>query len=107
VNERVYFCKNSYPKAKNVALEMNKGDEGCVLDYSRKIRDIYTLPKVLDDVRYKDDPLYAKFNYPVYNNQLCINPIDQLNFSGRSRDNLVNDSKNCKPFIGPQRPQDF
>jgi hypothetical protein len=107
VNERVYFCKNSDPKAKNVALEMNKGDEGCVLDYSRKIRDIYTLPKVLDEVKYKDDPLYAKFNYPVYNNQLCINPIDQLNFSGRSRDNLVNDSKNCKPFIGPQRPQDF
>ncbi len=104
VNERVYFCKNSDPKAKNVAMEMNRGDEGCVLDYTRKIREIYTIPRKLDDVSHLNNPLYAKFNYPVYNNQLCINPINQLNFSGRPTDSSLNDSKNCKPYIGPQRP---
>ncbi|NBO17304.1 MAG: hypothetical protein EBV07_00205 [Proteobacteria bacterium] len=109
VSERVYFCKNSDPKDKNVAFEMNKGDEGCVIDYVRNIREIYTLPKQMksDMPSNMGNPLYAKFNYPVYNNQICINPVNQLNFSGRGKSDAVNDSMNCKPFIGPQRPQDF
>jgi len=106
--ETVYFCKNSDPKAKNVAMEMNKGDEGCVVDYTRRIREVYTLPRKVDyDTVKRNAYSYEKFNYPVYNNQLCINPINQLNFSGQPKDSRINDSLNCKPYIGPQRPSDF
>ena len=88
---------------------MNKGDEGCVLDYVRNIREIYTLPKEMKAGALSNlgNPLYTKFNYPVYNNQICINPVNQLNFSGRGKNDGINDSFNCKPFIGPQRPEDF
>lgn len=107
-NEAVYFCKNSDPKDKNVAIEMNKNDEGCVLDYTRKIKEIYALPRDTQrEIYEKNKDIYTKFNYPVYNNQLCINPINQLNFSGQSKDSRINDSKNCRPYIGPQRPGDF
>lgn len=108
VNERVYFCKNSDPKAKNVALEMNKGDEGCVIDYTRKIREVYTLPRKTDlETVGRNAYSYEKFNYPVYNNQICINPVNQLNFAGKDKNSQVNDFLNCKPYIGPQRPNDF
>jgi hypothetical protein len=107
VNERVYFCKNSEPKTQNVAMELNKGDEGCVLDYTKKIRDIFVLPAasnpLLSDRQF--DPSLDKFNYPIYNNQLCINPVNQLNYNPNNP--VLNDQFNCKPYIQAQRPADF
>lgn len=109
VYERAFFCKNTEPKSVNVALEMNKGNEGCVVDYTRKIREVYTLPIKTGEgyVSRIGDRILSKENYPVYNNQLCINPINQFNPISNDKNSLFNDQFNCKPFIEKQRPNDF
>ena len=107
INERAYFCKNSEPKTQNVAMEFNKGDEGCVLDYTRKIREVFVLPAASNPLLAdrENDPTLSKFNYPVYNNQICINPVNQLNYDPSKP--ILNDQFNCRPYIQAQRPADF
>lgn len=92
-----YYCLNKSPQT-NVEMQLNQGDEGCVLDYVKRMRAIYANPA---EVEYtyesvKNDPRYDKSNYPVYNNVLCQNP-SAANIGDAS---YQLDGKNCMPFVG-------
>lgn len=94
--------KNYYCLARNttkgVEMQMNTGDEGCVIDYAQRIKTVYAIPAEVpsdyDSVR--NDVRYDKSNYPVYNNLLCQNPSIENPLDPR----YTIDGKNCMPFVG-------
>jgi len=88
-----FFCKNLSP-LRGVEFQVNPGDEGCVLDLVNRIKQGYANPAELD-YDYKSvttDSRYNRENYPVFDNNLCVNP----SFEDPYRPGYQFDANNCK-----------
>ena len=92
-----YYCINRSPNI-GVEMQMNRGDEGCVLDYVKRMRTVYAVPAEVDSsyVSVKNDPRFDKSNYPVYNNNLCKNPSTR----NPADPTYTFDGGSCNPFVG-------
>ena len=92
-----YFCINLSPNT-GVEMQMNTGDEGCVLDYVKRMKQQYALPAQIDEnyTSVQADPKYSKSNYPVFNNNLCLNPSANHPLDP----NYKFDNANCQLFVG-------
>lgn len=92
-----YFCINNNPNV-GVEMQMNTGDEGCVLDYVKRIKQVYAIPAKYDEeyTSVQNDPKYSKENYPVFNNNLCQNPSPDHPLDP----SFAFDSSNCQLFVG-------
>ena len=90
-----YYCRNLNP-TRGVEMQVNKGDEGCVLDYVDAMRQVYALPFSLDD-RFETSVMEEKLNkslYPVFNNNLCLYPnVNKVDPDAGF------DRGNCVPFM--------
>lgn len=96
-NTQNYYCLVRNPN-QGVEMQMNTGDEGCVLDYVQRMKTVYAVPaEVPSDYRsVRGDAKYDKSNYPVYNNVLCDNP----SISNPLDPNYKLNGKTCMPFVG-------
>ena len=90
-----YYCRNLNP-TRGVEMQVNKGDEGCVLDYVDAMRQVYALPFSTDtrvETEIKDEKLNKSY-YPVFNNNLCTYPnVNQVD------PDVPFDPGNCTPFM--------
>lgn len=90
-----YYCRNLNP-TRGVEMQVNRGDEGCVLDYVDAMRQVYALPFSTDDravTKIKEEKLNKNY-YPVFNNNLCTYPnVNQVD------PNVPFDPGNCAPFM--------
>jgi hypothetical protein len=79
-------------------MQVNQGDEGCVLDYVKRMKTVYSNPAEVDSgyISAQGDNRYDKSNYPVYNNNLCYNPST----ANPADPSYKLDGKNCMPFVG-------
>lgn len=91
-----YFCKN-YGATKGVEFQVNSGNEGCVLDYTSNMKQVYANPAEVssDYVSAYTNNRYSKDAYPVYNDNYCLNPSDK----NPSDPRYTYDKSNCKPFM--------
>jgi hypothetical protein len=92
-----YYCINRSPNI-GVEMQMNRGDEGCVLDYVKRMKTNYAVPAEVDSsyVSVKNDARFDKSNYPIYNNNLCKNP----SVRNPADPSYVFDGGSCNPFVG-------
>ena len=92
-----YYCINQNPN-EGVEMQVNQGDEGCVLDYVKRMKTVYSIPAEVDSgyISAQGDTRYDKSNYPVYNNNLCFNPSS----ANPADPSYKLDGKNCMPFVG-------
>jgi hypothetical protein len=92
-----FFCRNLNP-TQGVEFQVNPGDEGCILDFTNKMKQAYANPAELkyEDIQPSSQARFDKSNYPIYNNRLCFNPslTNPLNSS------YTFDKNNCTPFVG-------
>jgi hypothetical protein len=96
-NKLDFFCRNMNP-TQGLEVQVNSGQEGCILDFTNKMKQSYANPA---DVRYDKpsvmgDSRYDRANYPIYNNKLCYNP----SLTNPLVSNYTWDGSNCNPFVG-------
>ncbi len=96
--EPQFYCANKYPKTQNFQMELNPGDEGCVVDYVAKMKEMYQLPSQ-PNIR-PNSFVNRKQSYPVYNNQICINPKNYVGaFDPELAETKQIDNKSCPVYI--------
>jgi hypothetical protein len=90
-----FFCRN-YGATKGMEFQVNSGDEGCVVDYSGKMKQNYANPAEVsyDYVSAFTQSKFSKENYPVFNNRICLNPSNTDPITGGTLD-----KGKCLPYL--------